>query len=248
MGTVRIRVKRYQPEGGAKSYYQEYEVPYTRGMVVLDALNYIKDNMDGSLTYRWSCRMGICGSCGALVNGVPRLTCATFLSSLRQPVTVEPLNNFPVIKDLVVNIDDFMEKLVRIQPWIVRERERPIEEGEYRQTPEEMERYHQFSLCINCGLCYAACPVYAADKGFIGPAAAALGYRYYLDSRDEGGSRRLEILTEGAGAYDCTFVGECSAVCPKGVDPALALQRIKLESAMNILSGLLPRRVVGRPK
>ncbi len=223
------------------SFFQEYEVEYRSKMYVLDALNYISDKLDGTLGFRWSCRMGVCGSCGAVVNGVPRLTCATPISSLRGDVTVEPLQNFPVWKDLIVDIDDFMEKLGRIEPWIIRERDRAIEDGEHIQKPEELDKYSQFSACINCMLCYAACPVYATDRNFIGPAAAALGYRYNLDSRDEGKTERLEILTEGAGAFDCTFVGECSIVCPKAVDPALALQRLKIETALTGLKSILRR-------
>lgn len=240
--TISIKVKRYLPEPTPRSFYQEYEVKYHPKMFVLDALNYVRDRLDGSLAFRWSCRMGVCGSCGALVDGIPKLTCATPIPTTRKKVAIEPLNNFPVQKDLVVNLDDFVEKLGRIEPWIIRERERAIEEGEYSQKPSELESYEQFSACINCMLCYAACPVYATDKEFIGPAAAALGYRYNLDSRDEGKATRLNLLTEGAGAFDCTFVGECSIVCPKGVDPALALQRIKIDSALGTLKSIVGKR------
>ncbi len=239
--TFRIKVKRYLPEPEPRKFYQEYEVKYYPKMFVLDALNYVRDHLDGTLGFRWSCRMGVCGSCGAVVNGVPRLTCATPISTLGGRVVIEPLNNFPIRKDLVVELGDFMEKLARIQPWIIRERDRAIEEGEYRQTPDQLQKYDQYSACINCMLCYAACPVYAGDRGFIGPAAAALGYRYNLDSRDEGAKERLGVLTEGAGAFDCTFVGECSVVCPASVDPALALQRLKIESTLGSLKSLLKR-------
>lgn len=239
--TINIRIKRYLPEHEPRNFYQKYEVKYFPKMFVLDALNYVRDRLDGTLAYRWSCRMGVCGSCGALVNGIPRLTCATPLSALGKGVTIEPLHNFPIIKDLVVDLGDFMEKLGRIKPWIIRERDRVIEEGEYEQKPAELELYSQFSACINCMLCYAACPVYAGDVDFIGPAASALGYRYNLDSRDEGAEKRLEVLTEGAGIFDCTFVGECSVVCPKSVDPALAIQRLKIDSALTSLKSILKR-------
>ncbi len=102
---------------------------------------------------------------------------------------MEPLRNFPVIRDLVVESGDFMRKLVRVKPWIVRHEEKPIEEGEYLQTPEEMDEYKQFSMCINCMLCYSACPIYGLDPKFVGPAALALVQRYNLDSRDEGAAR-----------------------------------------------------------
>jgi fumarate reductase iron-sulfur subunit len=237
--TVKVRVRRYLPEPEPKSFYQDFEVEYRPKMFVLDALNYIKDNLDGTLAYRWSCRMGVCGSCGALVDGTPKLTCATPVGTGGDEIVIEPLHNFPIRKDLIVDLSDFMEKLGRIEPWIIRERDKAVQEGEYVQTPEQLEKYDQYSACINCMLCYAACPVYAGDREFIGPAAAALGYRYNLDSRDQGGKERLKILTEGAGAFDCTFVGECSIVCPKSVDPALALQRIKIDSAFGVLKSIV---------
>ncbi len=237
--TVRVKVKRYLPEREPRGFYQVFEVKYHPKMFVLDALNYIRENLDGTLGYRWSCRMGVCGSCGALVDGTPKLTCATAVSAEREEVVVEPLHNFPIWKDLIVDLSDFMEKLGRIKPWIIRDRDKALEDGEYPQTPRELEKYDQYSACINCMLCYAACPVYAGDREFIGPAAAALGYRYNLDSRDQGQKERLSILTEGAGAFDCTFVGECSIVCPKNVDPALALQRIKIDSAFVALKSIV---------
>jgi len=211
--------------------------------VVLDGLNHVKDRLDGTLSYRSSCRMGICGSCGMTVNGEPKLACATFLDEYAPgPVRVEPLRNFPVIRDLVVDLGDFMQKLVRVKPWIVRSVERPLADGEFLQSPEEMDEYKQFSMCINCMLCYAACPIYGLDPKFIGPAAIALAQRYNLDSRDEGASERLEILSEHEGIWGCTFVGECTKVCPKNVNPAGAIQRYKLNAALeSVKSFFLPR-------
>src|SRR5262245_45935352 len=142
---IALQVVRYRPEAEAEPTYQEYEVPLNRDWVILDGLNYVKDRLDGSLSYRWSCRMGICGSCGMTVNGEPKLTCATFLTDYAPgPVRVEPLQNFPVIRDLVVEIGDFMRKLAEVKPWIVRGEERPLSEGEFRQTPEELDQYKQY--------------------------------------------------------------------------------------------------------
>jgi fumarate reductase iron-sulfur subunit len=187
--------------------------------------------------------MGICGSCGMVVNGEPKLTCATFLADYAPgPVRVEPLRNFPVIRDLVVDLGDFMHKLVRVKPWIVRAVEKRVDEGEYLQTPEELEEYKQFSMCINCMLCYSACPIYGLDPLFMGPAAIALAQRYNLDARDEGAGERMEVLSEHEGIWGCTFVGECTRVCPKNVDPAGAIQRYKLSAALeSVKSFFLPR-------
>lgn len=241
--TITMQVSRYRPEEEAEPSVQEYEVPCPRDWVVLDGLNYVKDRLDGTLSYRWSCRMGICGSCGMTVNGEPKLTCATFLADYAPgPIRVEPLHNFPIVRDLVIEMGDFMRKLVRVKPWIVREAEKPLDGGEYLQTPQELDEYRQFSMCINCMLCYAACPIYGLDPKFIGPAAIALAQRYNLDSRDEGGPERLELLSEHEGIWGCTFVGECTVVCPKHVDPAGAIQRYKLTAAMDSVRSLLMPR------
>src|SRR5262245_6598302 len=190
--TITLRVTRYRPEKETAPTTQDYTVPLRKDWVVLDALNHVKDHQDGTLTFRWSCRMGICGSCGMMVNGTPKLTCAAFLSDYAPgPIRVEPLTNFPVIRDLVIAMDDFLGKLTSVKPWIVREDERSVAEGEFRQTPEQMDEYKQYSMCINCMLCYAACPVVGLDPSFLGPAAIALAQRYNLDSRDQGKKQRL---------------------------------------------------------
>ena len=230
---IKLEVTRYRPETDESASIQEYEVPCPKDWVILDGLNYVKDRLDGTLSYRWSCRMGICGSCGMTVNGEPKLTCATFLADYAPgPVRVEPLRNFPIIRDLIVDIGDFMRKLVSVKPFIVRRYDKPLSEGEYLQTPQELDEYKQFSMCINCMLCYAACPIYGLDPKFIGPAAIALAQRYNLDNRDEGAKQRMEVLSEHAGIWGCTFVGECTKVCPKHVDPAGAIQRYKLTAAL----------------
>jgi fumarate reductase iron-sulfur subunit len=245
--TVTLQVRRYRPEEETEPVWQRYEVPFRSEWMVLDALNHIKDHLDGTLSFRWSCRMGVCGSCGMTVNGNPSLTCATYLETLLPgPIRVEPLRGFPVIRDLVGDLTDFLGKLRRVAPWIVRERERPLAEGEYLQTPDELAAYRQYAMCINCMLCYAACPIYELEPEFLGPAAIALAQRYNLDSRDQGRDARMDELSQHDGIWACTFVGECSAVCPKRVDPAGAIQRYKLDAAAAWLTALvLPRGGAG---
>ena len=240
--TITLEVARYRPEQEMEPTFQQFEVPFRKDWVVLDALNYIKDKLDTSLSYRWSCRMGVCGSCGMMVNDEPKLTCATFLSDyMPGPVRVEPLRNFPVVRDLVIAMTDFMAKLQRVKPWLIREQEKPLSEGEYLQTPEQLDVYKQFSMCINCLICYAACPVYGLDPHFVGPAAIALAQRYNQDSRDQGSQERLDVLSQHDGIWGCTFVGECTKVCPKHVDPAGAIQQYKLEATKEwFKSFLLP--------
>ncbi len=238
--TATLTVTRYRPEVEDQPTRQSYVVPYDEDMVVLDALNYIKDQLDGSLSYRWSCRMGICGSCGMNVNGTPKLTCATFLRQYQpNEIVVEPLANFPIIRDLVIDLSDFLNKLGKVKPWLIPADDRPLSEGEYRQTPAQVEDYRQFSMCINCMLCYAACPVYGREPEFIGPAALALAHRYNMDSRDAGRATRLQAMAGSAGLSECTYVGECTVVCPKHVDPAAAIQRSKIAATADWYSSIL---------
>ena len=243
--SIELRVSRFRPDEDSEPHWQEYDVPLRKEWTVLDGLNHVKNEVDTTLSFRWSCRMGICGSCGMTVDGEPKLTCCTFLSDYAPgPVTIEPLSNFPVVRDLVVDLSDFMAKLPRVKPWIIREDDdrTVFPDVEYLQTPEELDAYKQFSMCINCMLCYSACPVYGLDPEFIGPAAIALAERYDLDSRDRGNRQRLDVLIEHDGVWGCTFVGECTRVCPKHVDPASAIQRYKLKAAVETVKAfLLPR-------
>jgi succinate dehydrogenase iron-sulfur subunit len=233
---VILEIARYSPERDAEPSFQTFEVPFRKEWVVLDALNHVKDKIDGSLTYRWSCRMGICGSCGIMVNGEPKLSCATFLSSFARngnKVRVEPLRYFPIVRDLVTELSDFLGKLKKVKPWLIPKDEPPLTQGEFLQTPEQLEEYKQFSMCINCTLCYAACPVVGLDPQFVGPAAIALAQRYNKDSRDAGTPDRTAVLAHPEGIWGCTFVGECTRVCPKHVDPAGAIQQYKIKAALD---------------
>jgi fumarate reductase iron-sulfur subunit len=239
--TVTLEIRRYRPEQEQAPTWERFEIPVREEWMVLDALNHVKDHLDGSLSFRWSCRMGVCGSCGMMVNGEPALTCATYLSALPRdrPVRVEPLQFFPVIRDLVIDMEDFVGKLQKAMPWIVRPEEKPLSEGEYLQTPEELAEYKQYSMCINCLLCYAACPIVGLEPHFIGPAALALAQRYNHDSRDQGRQERLEALGDEEGIWGCTFIGECSVVCPKNVDPAGAIQRYKVAATADWFQSIL---------
>ena len=240
--TIAIDVLRYQPERAAEPYVQRFDVPFTDDMSVLQALQHLKDHVDGTLTFRWSCRMAICGSCGMMVNGVPSLGCRTFLRDLWPgPVRIEALAHFPIERDLVTDAGDFVDKLESVRPWIVPREPRPLEAGEHRQTPEQLARYEQFSHCINCMLCYAACPQYGLNPAFLGPAATALLHRYNCDSRDAGSAARMAVVGAEEGVWSCTAVGYCSEVCPKGVDPANAVNQNKTASAMEWFARFLRR-------
>ena len=235
--TIAIECLRFNPETDREPQYRTYQVPFNDEMSVLEGLQYIKDHLDGSLTFRWSCRMAICGSCGAMVNGEPALSCETFLrdyypSGLR----IEPLNHFPVVRDLAIDQSDFLAKLESVKPYLISNKE---SKGTHLQTPEQMQQYYQYSQCINCLLCYAACPQYGLNEKFTGPAALALLHRYNADSRDEGKAERMAIVNAEDGVWGCTLVGYCSEVCPKGVDPARAVNQNKINSTKDYFKNLL---------
>ena len=199
-------------------------------MTVLSALLYAKEKLDHSIAIRYSCRMASCGSCGMKINGLPRLACYTQISELgKGPITVEPLEHYPPVRDLVTDFEDFFEKHRSVRPHVVRrdKAEQETSKSEYNQSPRELEDFLQFSYCIKCGLCNAACPTVASDASFIGPQALGQAYRYVADSRDEGAHERIGLIDNAHGIWRCHFAGACSFVCPKGVDPALAIQRLR---------------------
>lgn len=242
MKTVRLRVFRFNPTVEAKPRYDDFVVPNTKGLTVLDALIQAKERQDHSLAIRFSCRMASCGSCGMKINGLPRLACYTQVSELdTDTVTVAPLDNLPIIKDLVSDLSDFFKHHRLVNPFLIRhdqaEQDRPTRE--YVQTPLEIERYLQFSYCIKCALCYAACPTVATDRQFPGPQALTQAFRYNVDNRDEGLSLRINAIDHPHGVWRCHFAGSCSRVCPKGVDPALGIQLLR-KMALPIFGGSRP--------
>ncbi|MFQ5710309.1 MAG: succinate dehydrogenase/fumarate reductase iron-sulfur subunit, partial [Candidatus Geothermarchaeales archaeon] len=231
MASIIFRVQRFNPVRDATPHIEEYEVPLSKGMTVLDGLLYVKENLDGSLALRYSCRMSICGSCGMLINEVPRLACHTQVVDLETDIIeVRPLPNLPNVKDLVTDFDSFFEKHKLAMPYIIRrdveELENPIRE--YVQTPDEVfKTYFQFTSCIKCGLCWSACPVSSTDKEYLGPQALTEVFRFLIDSRDDEIAKRMNTVDSPHGCWSCHFAASCSHVCPKGVDPALAIQLLK---------------------
>jgi succinate dehydrogenase / fumarate reductase iron-sulfur subunit len=218
--------------------FDSFEIPLKRWTTVLDALIYAKSYIDSSIGIRYSCRMASCGSCGMKINGIPKLACYTNISELEgDTVVCEPLPNFPHIRDLVTDFSQFFNHHKEMSPYIHNEKadieatvNREIQEdllSEFKQTPEDVEKYLQFSYCIRCGLCYSACPTVATDTKFPGPQALSQAYRYYADTRDNGDKQRMNSIDNRHGIWRCHFAGSCSQVCPKGVDPALGIQLLR---------------------
>lgn len=247
--TVRLEVARTSTDGAAADHHDVFDVPYDDRTSVLDALQWVKDHADPTLTFRWSCKMAVCGSCGVMVNGRPVLGCETFVRGYRTSgLVVEPLAHAEVLRDLVVDTDTFLGKLAAVKPWLVPDgatrlpvldvapaRVPATDEGEDAlrahgpssgslQTPGELAAFKGFAECIDCMLCYAACPQLEPAPDFLGPAVVATARRWDEDSRDAGELDRADVLDTEFGVWPCIQIGACTQVCPKGVDPARALR------------------------
>ena len=218
---AKFRIKRYNPEKQGESYYEEFEYDFPEGATLLDCLNHIKWNMDGTLTYRMSCRSAICGSCGMKGNGHSLLACqkqaAHLLKDGSDTITVEPLGNMPVIKDLVTDFQQFWDKIDQVKPYLQNNEKPPEKERE--QSPAQFRKIDDTTTCIMCGACYSDCNVLEVDKKFLGPAALAKAQRFVGDSRDQATRERIKELSKPGGMWDCTHCGECVERCPKPAEP-----------------------------
>lgn len=225
---MRFSIYRYNPETDEQPYQQEYVLPaeqITPGMMLLDALLKLKEQ-DESLSFRRSCGEGVCGSDGLNINGGNGLACVTALASLREPVVLRPLPGMPVIRDLVVDMDNFYDQYHRVKPWLTVHDPEP--EVEYRQTPPDRDQLDGLYECILCACCSTSCPSYwwNPDK-FLGPAALLQAYRFVCDSRDQLTEARLADLDGPYKLFRCHAILNCVNVCPKGLNPALAIGRLK---------------------
>ena len=231
--SITLKIFRGNRAAGEHGKYDLFEVPVQRSTTVLDALLQAKQYQDHSIGIRYSCRMASCGSCGMKINGIPRLACYTKVSELEGGViTVEPLANFPHIRDLVTDFEQFFGHHKSMHPYIQNESadldtKQINKMSEFMQNPDDVDKFLQFSYCIKCGLCYSACPTVAMDTKFPGPQALAQAYRYFIDNRDNASEERLDKVDDRHGIFRCHFAGSCSAVCPKGVDPALGIQLLR---------------------
>jgi succinate dehydrogenase / fumarate reductase, iron-sulfur subunit len=224
-----LKIRRYDPESGDPAYWREYQVEHDPERSVLDGILRVKDQEDASIGIRCSCRAAICGSCGVKINGKSRLACNTRLSDVAKDgaITVEPMGNMPVIKDLIVDMDAVhWKKVQRVVPWLLPEGEPP--EREYIVPAEAMIDVTQSMACIHCGVCVSACLSLEVDPEFIGPAALAKAYRFVGDPRDGQTEERLRDLAEDPhGIYDCTHCFACVEVCPKDVAPMNQIMRLR---------------------
>ena len=229
---VALKIWRYNPESGERAL-EDYEVDAPEWACLLDVLDLIKDRVDGSLAYRKSCRMMICGSCGMRMDGRAVLACKERMKPIVErghvPV-ISAMGNLPVLKDLVVDMGPFWQKVGAMKPWLETGYEEPPEGREFRYTQEEMNPIHKESLCIMCGCCVSECNSMESDPEFLGPAALAKGFRFVGDPRERTKVERLEDYNSEHGIWDCTRCYFCNERCPKGVDPRDAIAKLGAES------------------
>ncbi|MBE0618079.1 MAG: succinate dehydrogenase iron-sulfur subunit [Proteobacteria bacterium] len=212
-----FRVYRFDPEAGGEPRYQEYRVEAEPTDRILDCLNRIRWEQDASLTLRMSCAHGVCGSDGVRIQGICALACQRLVREYEEdPITVEPLPNFRVVRDLVVDLDGFFEKYGAVRPYLLPEGEAP--ERERLQDPEDRQTIDEAIRCILCACCTAACPITGENPDYLGPAALLRAFRYLFDTRDRAEEERMELLDSPDAIWGCKGHGKCTQVCPKEID------------------------------
>lgn len=226
-GEIQLRVRRGGGADDSEESYQTYRLRARPRMTVLDALVAIQNGEDPSLGYRYSCRVGMCGTCAIRVNGRPRWACRTRLDALGERVTLEPLTNFPVLRDLAVDMTPFFDKMKRARAWAEPTGAAASEPARIPPESRERGRIEPHIECITCGICYSACTMVGHDPAFLGPAALNRAYTLVCDSRDEMGPDRLTDVADEHGIWRCHSQFNCTEACPKGISPTAAIQGLK---------------------
>lgn len=222
---VTLRIKRFNPEQDEKPHFEEYQVEVEGTDRVLDALNQVKWNHDGTLTYRRSCAHGICGSDAMRINGRNRLACKILMKDLGKRITIEPLIGFKIEKDLLVDMEPFFDSYKAIKPYLIAD-DAPSA-GERLQSQEERARFDDTTKCILCASCTTACPVTWTSDDFVGPAAIVNAHRFIFDSRDNGALDRLRILNSQSGVWRCRTIFNCTDACPRDIKVTDAIEQVK---------------------
>ncbi len=225
---MKFSIYRYNPDQGRKPYMQDYDLPdghIESGMMLLDALLLLKAE-DESLSFRRSCQEGVCGSDGMNINGRNGLACITPLAELKQPIAIRPLPGMPVVRDLVVDLSQFYRQYRTVKPFLINDD--PCPEVERLQSPQEREQLDGLYECILCACCSTSCPSFWWNPDrFLGPAALLQSWRFLADSRDQGAEVRLSDLEGPFRLFRCHTIMNCVDVCPKNLNPARAIGKIK---------------------
>jgi succinate dehydrogenase / fumarate reductase iron-sulfur subunit len=243
MPEAKLRINRYDPasdgplKGGARTdRWEEYTVPFTGTLTVLEALFAIQEQQDGSLAFRYCCRASICGSCAMYINGRYRLACQTNVRHFEgQTITVAPMPHMPLVKDMVVDMTSFFAKYEYIKPWLIRSSQTP--EAELPQSPRDRRKLDMPIDCILCGCCYSSCPSVWYEDDYLGPAALLKAYRFEVDSRDEARKERLPRFDNERGVYRCHTITNCVEACPKELNPTEGIQWLKRAAVRRRLLG-----------
>jgi succinate dehydrogenase / fumarate reductase iron-sulfur subunit len=224
--TVTIKVKRFNPEVDEKPHWQAFTIEDVEGTDrVLDVLHRAKWYQDGTLTFRRSCAHGVCGSDAMVINGENGLACQVLIQDVGTDITVEAIRGFPVIKDLVVDMEPFFAQYRSVLPYLIADDDPGYTER--HQTAEERERFDDTTKCILCAACTTSCPIYWGNNTYVGPAAIVNAHRFIFDSRDQGAAERLDILNERSGVWRCRTAFSCTNACPRGIKVTQAIEEVK---------------------
>ncbi len=222
---ISVRIKRFNPDSDARPHWATYAVDVEPTDRVLDTLNEVKWHQDGTLAFRRSCAHGICGSDAMLINGRNRLACKVLIQDVGSKISIEPMRGFPVVKDLVVDMEPFFAKYRSIMPYLINDTQPP--EKERLQSPAQRAVFDDTTKCILCGSCTGSCPSFWADSDYVGPSAIIGAHRFIFDSRDQGAGKRLSILAESEGVWPCRTIFNCTAACPRDIEVTRAIQEVK---------------------
>ena len=230
---LEVSMYRYNPEQDKFPYMKKYKIDKpARDIMVLDLLHLLKEE-DESISYRRSCREGVCGSDGMNINGKNGLACITPISSVlkKDKIELRPLPGLPVIRDLVVDMTEFYAQYEKIKPFLQNNTTAP--EQERLQSPEDRDKFEDTTKCILCAACTTSCPVFWTADSYIGPAAIVNAHRFVMDSRDQGSKQRLEIMKDVNGAFRCRTAFNCTSACPRGIQVTKAIEDVKRETLLN---------------
>jgi succinate dehydrogenase/fumarate reductase iron-sulfur protein len=228
--TIRLKIQRFDPKTDSEPHYDTFAVSTKPGMTVLDALFHVLENYDRLLAFRYSCRSAVCGSCATFINGKQRLACNTQVNTQGNEITIGPLPHIPVIRDLVVDLHPFFQRMVTVRPYF--EAKQPYPDKEFIQLPKEREAIDVAIDCIDCMACFSACPLAWTDPKYIGPAAAVKAARFVADTRDDAKLERLHLVGCEDGVWRCHTIFNCAEACPKSINPPYFIQYLKRKAAL----------------